>query len=188
MLYAVNQVSVAEFIWSAANQVLVVQLCCSQRIRFSLLNSLTAALQVFAAQYVVAMNYIFKAKLCCPWRIRSSLSNYVLSNESSVCCPIVLFTANYVFKAKLCCSHRIRCSLSNYVLRNESGFCCWICGVRIESGVRCSNCVVHSKSGFYSWILLTAAIKVFVAKFCWPQQFKFSLPKFVWSVAKLCFP
>ena len=42
---------------------------CSHWIRFSLLNSLTAALQVFAAQCVFAVNYMFTAKLCCPQRI-----------------------------------------------------------------------------------------------------------------------
>ena len=157
---------------SATNQVFAVQLCCSQRIRFSLLNSLTASLQVFAAYCVVAVNYVFTAKLCCPQRIRCSLPqlcysqqirflllNSINRSDWGFCFKILLTTAIQVFTNQICVVRgEIVLFIVNQVFAAE-------CVVRSESGFRCRICVVRIESGVCCPIVLFTGNHIFVVEF-----------------------
>jgi len=93
--------------------VFVAELCCPQRIRFSLPN------------------------LCGAQRIRCSLPKYVVRSESGVRCRIVLSVAYQAFAAKLCCPHRFRFLLPNLCGPQQIKCSQLNCVVRSEFGVRC---------------------------------------------------
>ena len=184
MFSAVNQVFAVEFVWSAANQVF------AARIAMFIAN------QVCTAKFYIPQRFRFLLQTFVDRRDSGFSSpnlcgaqwNCVVRSESGVRSRMCCTQRNRFPLLNLCGLQRIRCLLSNCVVHSESGFRCPIYVVRSESRVRCPNYAVHSKSGFYFWILLTATIQVFVAKFCWPQQFRFSLPKFMCWAAKLCCP
>jgi hypothetical protein len=67
------------------------ELCCSQQIKFSLLN-LCCPQRIRCSL----------PNLCCPQRIRCSLSSCVFRSESGVHCRFVLSVANQVFATELC--------------------------------------------------------------------------------------
>jgi len=115
-------------------------LCCSQWIRWSLLNFDVCSESVACCQICVV-----RSESCIRRQIMLSSTKWIRCSLLNLCC---LLRIGFLL-LNLCCSQRIRWSMPNYVVRSESGlmpkFCCWqrIC-------VRCRSCVVYSGSVIHS--------------------------------------
>ena len=157
MLYTENLVSATEFVWSAANQVFVVEFFDRSALGFHCL--MCGRIELCVHSYIVlsVVNQVFDVELCSPQRIRFSLSNlcgphqircslaqlrfskqirFLLLNSvnrsSKVFCSQILFTAAFqVFTAQICVvPSEIVLSVVNQVFAAE-------CVVRSESGFGC---------------------------------------------------
>ena len=167
-------------------------MCCTQRIRFPLLNLCGPQwITCFVSNCVVHSESGFWCRILWPQRFRFSLPkvwsqlNCVVRSELGFRCP------------HLRCSQQIRFLLLNSFNRSDSGFCCQIlltavihvftaqicvvrrkivlsivnhefaaeCVVRRESGFRCRICVVRSESSVCCLIVMFTANQVFVVEF-----------------------